>query len=155
VKGLLVSDSPQPERLDYRQSERLACEVFGVPGIMGQHGLAEIDGLATPSQWARFYLENQASMDPVFLATAIDAMLRRLIETEDRTDLDVVRQALRAAQNEPWACSEIDHHLVPYGELPGEAWVIELIKDTIDPQLIRRQIEPLRRPHGRTRQDNG
>ena len=136
----------QPNRLDYRDSERFACVHFGVDAVIGQDGLVEISERATPGDWARYYINHAHSHDAIFIASAIDAMLTELIRTEDRTDLDEIRRALNIAQQEPWSCVCIGYHTEEYGDSPGEQFVLDLVRNTVDSVLVQRNAAGLCRP---------
>lgn len=140
-----MTEHSRPPRLDYKASERVACERFRVEAIMGQDGLSEIADRATPAEWARFYIENFNRMDPVFLSSAMDAMLTQLSATDEREGLDVIISALQLAQAEPWACSILDIHM-QHPENAGEVFVADLIKNVVDVRAVQTHAQELRRP---------
>ncbi len=135
----------QPNRLDYRESEQAACARFGVESVMGQDGLLEVSERATPGMWARYYIEYAHIHHPIFIASAIDAMLHELSLTSDRSDLDAVRQAINIAQHEPWSCACIEYHIEDYGDWPGEKFVAELLRQELDLELVHRNRESITR----------
>lgn len=138
-----MSQHANQERLDYRESEQVAFQRFGVDSVMVQDGLLEISERATPSEWANYFLKHHDKHDLIFIASAIDAMLYELIRTEDKSDLDTVRQALLIAQHEPWACACIECHTEDYGDYRGEAFVVHFLHDTLDLSLVRANRESI------------
>ncbi len=141
-----MSQPSDPTRLDYRASERVACDHFGVDSIMEQDGLALISERATPGEWAKYYIKHANAHDPIFIASAIDAMLTQLVHTEDYSNLDEIRRALTIAQNEPWSCVCITYHTEDYGDFPGERSVVNLIRETIDLDLVQKHAADLNHP---------
>lgn len=133
----------EPHVLDYRESEQVACARFGVESVMGQDGLAEISEKASPGEWARYYIQHASTHHPVFIASAIDAMLEQLIHTQDHSELDDVKRALALAQHERWACACIENHTTDFGDFPGEKPVVDLLHQVVDLELVRRNRESI------------
>jgi hypothetical protein len=140
-----LTTNPANLKDDYGHAVEVVQRELGIRiDAYAQDGLAEYATAHDLERFARFYLAHRHALNDVFMSSAVDAVLVAVLYHEDKpinpADLELVRQVIKAAAEEMWACSVLSHYLEPTSDWPHEVLIDRLIRECVSVEAIKRRV---------------
>lgn len=140
-----MTTNPANPKDDYHHAVEVVQRELGIAiDAYAQDGLAEYATALDLERFAHFYLTHRHALNDVFMSSVVDAVLVAILYHEDKpinpAHLELVRQVIKAAAEEMWACSVLSNYLEPTGDWPHEVLIDRLIRECVSVKTIKRRV---------------
>lgn len=140
-----MTTNPANLKDDYGHAVEVVQRELGITiDAYAQDGLADYATALDLERFARFYLTHRHALNDVFMSSVVDAVLVAILDHENKpinpAHLELVRQVIKAAAEDMWACSVLSHYLEPTGDWPHEELINRLIRDCVSIETIKRRV---------------